>query len=93
MNFNNEIESIKKRLESLQASFIQAQKNQVPITAKTDNSFRKIPQIDNNTNGVSENSDAVIDVADLADENSGSITDLADYVASLEERIAELEGK
>lgn len=39
-----------------------------------------------------ENNDGVLDIADLADENSTSITDLAEYVAELEERIAALEG-
>ena len=43
--------------------------------------------------GISENSDAVIDVAALSDENSTAITDLGDYAGSLDERITELEGR
>ena len=43
--------------------------------------------------GITENSDAVVDVAALSDENSSAITDLGDYAGSLDERITELEGK
>lgn len=39
MNYEEEIKKLNKRLDSLQASFIQAQKNQVPITAKADSTI------------------------------------------------------
>ena len=39
-----------------------------------------------------EDSQGVLDLADLVDENSTAITDLADYIADLEARIEELEG-
>lgn len=45
MNIEYEIEQLKNRLDSLQESFIQAQKNQVPITAKTDDTAIKVEQI------------------------------------------------
>lgn len=93
MNYEQEIKDIKQRLDNLQKSFVQAQKNQVPITNRSDTAYGKVPQVDSNTNGVSENSDAVIDVAALSDENSTAITDLGDYAGSLDERITELEGK
>ena len=39
-----------------------------------------------------EDSQGLLDIADLVDENSTAITDLADYIAELEARIEELEG-
>lgn len=48
---------------------------------------------DEQDGGITENSDAVVDVAALSDENSTAITDLGDYAGSLDERITELEGK
>ena len=39
-----------------------------------------------------ENSDGVLDVASLADENNEAITDLADYIAEIESRVEALEG-
>lgn len=39
-----------------------------------------------------ENSQGLLDVADLADENSTAITDLAEYIAELEARVEALEG-
>ena len=41
---------------------------------------------------INENSEAVCDIADLGQENADAITDMADYVNSLEERIEALEG-
>ena len=43
-------------------------------------------------NDINENSEAVCDIADLGQENADAITDMADYVNSLEERIEALEG-
>lgn len=42
--------------------------------------------------GIDENSDAILDVADLSDENSSSILDLSDIVEELLERVETLEG-
>lgn len=39
-----------------------------------------------------EDSEGLLDIADLVDENSTAITDLADYITELEARIEELEG-
>ena len=38
------------------------------------------------------NEDAIFEIADVADENGTAIFDLADYLASLEARVAALEG-
>ena len=40
-----------------------------------------------------ENSDCVLDVADLSDENALCIEDLAEIISDLEERITALENK
>ena len=42
--------------------------------------------------GITENGDAVMDVAELADENSGAIMDISELLADLEERVTALEG-
>lgn len=46
-----------------------------------------------NSNGVTENGDCIIDIADLVDENASAIEELADMIADLEERVSALEGK
>lgn len=45
MNIEYEIQKINARLDNLQASFIQAQKNQVSATAKIDDSANKVESI------------------------------------------------
>lgn len=45
MNIEYEIQKINTRLDNLQESFIQAQKNQVPITAKVDDSANQVKAI------------------------------------------------
>ena len=107
MDYEKEINELKRQLNNLQNAVLQSAKNQVPITGKTDDAYNKIPQVDDNTSGVSENSAGLLDVAELsdennsaiedvaglADENSTAIEDLADLVGDLEERVAALEEK
>lgn len=45
MNIEYEIQKINARLDNLQESFIQAQRNQVPITAKVDDSANQVKAI------------------------------------------------
>lgn len=45
MNYEFEIQEIKKQLNNLQNSFLQAQRNQVPITNKVDNTANEVVQI------------------------------------------------
>ena len=45
MNYEVEINKINARIDNLQQSFIQAQRNQVPITAKVDNTASDVKQI------------------------------------------------
>ena len=45
------------------------------------------------TQGIEENSEGILDVAELSDENNTSIIDLADKVDDLETRVSELEDK
>lgn len=107
MDYEKEIKELKRQLNNLQNAYLQSCKNQVPITGRTDEAYNKIPQVNENTSGVSENSaglldvaelsdennSAIEDVASLADENSTAIEDLADLVGDLEERVAALEEK
>lgn len=58
MNYEVEINKINARLDNLQESFIQAQKNQVPITAKTDDTANKVavitPYTESKTAGIQD---------------------------------------
>ena len=84
MNYEVEIQKINARIDNLQQSFIQAQRNQVPITARADEASNKVPQVDENTNGVAENSGGIFDVAALADENSQAMMELAEIIGEME---------
>ena len=44
-----------------------------------------------NGKGVDENGASILDIADLADENSSAIEELAGMIGDLEERVAALE--
>lgn len=98
---------LKNQVDCLQNSFIQSQRNQVPIDYKAENGYDKIPQVDSNTRGVSENDTAICDIAELsdvnsmaiddlaemADTNSLAIDDLAEMIDDLEQRVEALEEK
>lgn len=45
MNYEKEINKLTVRLDNLQKSFEQAQRNQVPVTAKTDDTAIKVDDI------------------------------------------------
>ena len=45
MDYEYEIQKLNERLNNLQKSFIQAQKNQIPITAKTDTTSNRVDSI------------------------------------------------
>lgn len=45
MDYEHEINQIKKQLANLQDAFVQAQRNQVPLTAKTDDTAVKVDAI------------------------------------------------
>ena len=77
MDYEKEIREIKIQLANLQNAFIQASRNQVPITSKAESAYNKTPQVDENTTGVGENSPGLLDVAELSDENSSAIEDVA----------------
>lgn len=61
-----------------------------------DNHYRYMdkysPDKDHIEEMTTENSDGVLDVASLADENNEAITGLADYIAEIESRVEALEG-
>lgn len=91
------IEELEERLNTFEQSLIQMGINQAPMITKVDDTANTVsntvPQVNTNTSGINENSDGLLDIANLADENSMAITDIADYTAELEARIEELEGK
>ena len=107
MTIEQRVEQLEKQLSCLQNSFIQSQKNQTPITQKAEDGYDKIPQVDSNTKGVSENDTAICDIAELsdinsmaiddlaemADTNSVAIDDLAEMIDDLEQRVTALEEK
>ena len=107
MDYEKEINALKAQINSLQASFVQSQKNQTPIVNKAEEGYNKIPQVDSNTQGVSENDTAICDIAELsdvnsmaiddlaemADTNSLAIDDLAEMIDDLEQRVEALEEK
>lgn len=86
------VQNLEARFDSLMESFVQSQINGTPVIAKADESFGKVPQVDENTAGVAENDSAICDVAELADVNSEAIDDLAEIIDELETRVSELEG-
>ena len=45
MNYEQEINKLKAQVKNLQESFLQAQKNQTPITARVDDSANKIVEL------------------------------------------------
>ena len=107
MTLEERLERIEMQLNSLQESFIQSQRNQVKVTSKAEDGYNKVPQVDANTKGVSENDTAICDIAELsdvnsmaiddlaemADTNSLAIDDLAEMIDDLEQRVEALEEK
>lgn len=107
MTIEERLAQLENQVNCLQNSFIQSQKNQTPITNKAESGYNKIPQVDSNTRGVSENDTAICDVAELsdvnsmaiddlaemADTNSIAIDDLAEMIDDLEQRVEALEEK
>ena len=107
MDYEKEINELKRQLNNLQNSYLQSEKNQVPVTGRTDEAYNKIPQVDENTQGVGENQAGLLDVAALSDENntaiedlggltdenSTAIEDLAGLIDDLEQRVTALEEK
>lgn len=65
MNIEQRILNLESRLDSLQASFIQAQRNQVPITAKTDDAVSGVERLTPYT----ETKTAYIDDTEIIFEN------------------------
>ena len=86
------IQDLEERVDALYNSILQMQQNLNPVTDKADNASNKIPQVDENTVGVSENDGAIMDVAGLSDENATAIEELAALVDELMERVEALEG-
>ena len=85
-----------RRLLLLENAVMAGKSREVGNTYRSEDADNKvnntIPQVDENTVGVSDNDIAICDIADLADTNSMAIDDLAELVDELSNRVAELEG-
>lgn len=107
MDIEAKLKQLEMQIINLQNSFIQSQKNQVPIITKTYDAYNRGSQIDTNTSNIKENDSAICDIAELsdvnsmaiddlaemADTNSLAIDDLAEMIDDLEQRVEALEGK
>ena len=107
MTLEERMDRLEIQIINLQNSLFQMSKNQTPITSKAEDGYNKIPQVDSNTQGVSENdtaicdiaelsdvnSEAIDDLAEMADTNSLAIDDLAEMIDDLEQRVEALEEK
>lgn len=91
MDYEKEIKQIKAQLANLQQAFINARRSNANTVERVDESHNKIPQVDSNTEGVEENDEAIMDVADLADENSNALEELAAIIDELDARVTALE--
>ena len=85
------IEQVAEQLRMLQAAYIQSQKNQVPITGKTDTAYNKVPQVDENTRGVASNAEDILvtqeGVAESYEETTTAITEVEEALAEIYEMI------
>lgn len=93
MTLEERVKQLEAQMSCMQLAFVQYQKNQVPITARTDSAYNKCPQVDVNTAGVHENDSAICDIASLSDENSNALEELAAMIQDHEDRIEALEQK
>ena len=107
MTIEEKVNQLEIQVINLQNAFLQSQRNQASISMRTDGSYDKIPQINQNTNGIKENDTAICDIAELsdvnsmaiddlaemADTNSLAIDDLAEMIDDLEQRVEALEEK
>ena len=85
------IEQVAEQLRMLQAAYIQSQKNQVPITGRTDTAYNKVPQVDQNTEGVATNAGDILmtqeGVAESYEETNTAITEVEEALAEIYEMI------
>lgn len=65
MTIEQRLNNIESRLDSLQESFIQAQKNNVIVTSHADTGNAAAPQVSVNTSDISDNSDAIFELAEM----------------------------
>lgn len=84
-----DIEKRVANLEKLVYSLIKRTDNDKFYQSADTDSERK--GIDANTEGVAENDSAIIDIAELSDENGTAIEELADMIDDLESRVSALE--
>ena len=65
MTIEQRISNLESRLDSLQESFIQSQKNSVIVTSHADAGNAAVPQVVVNKSDISDNSDAIFELAEM----------------------------
>lgn len=97
MNTEYEIQNLKEQVANLQNTVIQMARNNTPTISKVDSTANGLSatdgQVKTNTSDIADNTDGLVDLAEVTDENVGSLVDLADIVAELDERVTALEEK
>ena len=85
------LQQLEARLNNLERAFLQSQRNQVPITGKTDTAYGKVPQVDTNTFGIATNSEDIVStqigLAETYEETTTSITQLEEALTEVYEMI------
>ena len=92
MSLEERVRDLEFKLDNLQSSFLQSQKNQIPLTGKTDDSYNKIPQINENTEGIEQNADDILvtqeGVAEAYELTTEELTQFEEAIAEVYEMIA-----
>ena len=92
MSLEERVRDLEFKLDNLQRSFLQSQKNQIPLTGKTEDGYNKIPQINANTEGVEQNADDILvtqeGVAEAYELTTEELTQCEEAIAEVYEMIA-----
>ena len=91
MSLDSRVKALETQLANLQQAYLQSQRNQVPITGKTDESYNKIPQIDENTTNIEINAENILSteegLAETYEEMNSSILEVEEALAEVYEMI------
>lgn len=97
MNVEYELKDLKTKVAKLQQIVMQTARNNTPIVSKVDSTANSLNatdgNVEKNTANISDNTDGLVDLAEVTDENVDSLVDLADIIAELDERVTALKEK
>ena len=83
------VKNLEIKFKNLNRSILQNNKNQTDVTARTDESHNKIPQIDSNTSNIEVNSEDIITtqegLAETYEEMNSSIIEVEEALAEVYE--------